>query len=94
MWKCNILDNGRAMTKLQSACEVSKHVLSTLPTAKCSIDSLYDGIDFHTNISRCDRWDTPPITLHANMQLQWSLTLQICKSSNPSEACSFTSSII
>ncbi|XP_033646364.1 heat shock 70 kDa protein 14-like [Asterias rubens] len=50
--KCNILNNDRAMKKLLSACENSKHILSTLPTAKCSIDSLYDGMDFHTGTSR------------------------------------------
>ncbi|XP_038067454.1 heat shock 70 kDa protein 14-like [Patiria miniata] len=51
-WKCNLSESSRAMNKLQSACEESKHVLSTLPSAKCSIDSLYEGIDYHTNISR------------------------------------------
>ncbi|XP_022099193.1 heat shock 70 kDa protein 14-like [Acanthaster planci] len=49
---CNMSDNKRAMNKLHGACEISKHILSTLPSAKCSIDSLYDGIDYHTNISR------------------------------------------
>ena len=29
-----------------------KHILSTLDTAKCYIESLYDGIDFSTNVTR------------------------------------------
>ena len=29
-----------------------KHILSTLDTAKCYIESLYDGIDFNTNVTR------------------------------------------
>ena len=29
-----------------------KHILSTLDTANCYIESLYDGIDFSTNVTR------------------------------------------
>ena len=32
--------------------ESVKHILSTLDTAKCYIESLYDGIDFSTNVTR------------------------------------------
>jgi molecular chaperone DnaK (HSP70) len=29
-----------------------KHILSTLETANCYIESLYEGIDFNTNVTR------------------------------------------
>ena len=32
--------------------ETVKHILSTLDTAKCYIESLCDGIDFSTNVTR------------------------------------------
>ncbi|XP_050413388.1 heat shock 70 kDa protein 14 [Patella vulgata] len=50
--KCDIRDNRRSMTKLRLAAEMCKHTLSTLPNAQCAVDSLYDGIDFHYNVSR------------------------------------------
>ncbi|ESO82559.1 hypothetical protein LOTGIDRAFT_134408 [Lottia gigantea] len=50
--KSDISENRRAMTKLRLASEVCKHTLSTLQNAQCAVDSLYDGIDFHYNVSR------------------------------------------
>lgn len=51
-WKVNCLENKRAAIKLFNASETCKQVLSNMPTANCSIDSLHDGIDGSFNLSR------------------------------------------
>ncbi|XP_071818058.1 heat shock 70 kDa protein 14-like [Apostichopus japonicus] len=51
-FKADISDNKRAVAKLRNACENCKHILSRLNSASLSVDSLYDGIDFHNSISR------------------------------------------
>ncbi|XP_077984391.1 heat shock 70 kDa protein 14-like [Glandiceps talaboti] len=51
-WKCDIHDSKRSVSKLHSACETCKHVLSTMQSATVSVDSLYDGFDFNCTISR------------------------------------------
>ncbi|XP_041457730.1 heat shock 70 kDa protein 14-like isoform X2 [Lytechinus variegatus] len=51
-WRMDITDNKRAMGKLYNACETGKHVLSTINSASISVDSLYEGVDFHSNVSR------------------------------------------
>ncbi|KAI8612106.1 heat shock protein 70 family, partial [Chytriomyces sp. MP71] len=50
--KQNIGDNRRANAKLRTACEQTKRMLSQKDTAPCSVDSLYDGIDFHGQVLR------------------------------------------
>jgi molecular chaperone DnaK (HSP70) len=40
------------MSKLLSAAENWKHVLSNLGSADCFVESLHEGIDFRLNISR------------------------------------------
>ncbi len=42
----------RGHQKLRINAEAVKHVLSTLETANCHIESLYDGVDFSGNVSR------------------------------------------
>lgn len=51
-WKADITESKRAVAKLRNACENCKHVLSRLNSASLSVDSLYEGIDFHHSISR------------------------------------------
>ncbi len=51
-FKMDCSENKRSMAKLRNASETSKHILSTLPSAQCSVESLYDGMDFQCNISR------------------------------------------
>lgn len=51
-WKCDCQTNKRSMIKLQRAAETCKHVVSTVQTSQCSVDSLFDGIDFQCTISR------------------------------------------
>jgi len=51
-YKKDITDNPRALRRLRTACERAKRVLSSSTQANIEIDSLYDGIDFYTNITR------------------------------------------
>ena len=40
------------MFKLRAAAEECKHVLSTLGTAHCFVESLHEGVDLSANVSR------------------------------------------
>ena len=51
-YKENILTNKRGRAKLAAQAEVVKHVLSTLDTAHCYVESLWDGMDFSCNVTR------------------------------------------
>ena len=48
----DILKNKRGRAKLALEAEKVKHVLSTLDTAHCYVESLFDGMDFSTNVTR------------------------------------------
>ena len=50
--KVNLYDNKRAIRRLRSACENAKRTLSSSTVASIEIDSLSDGIDFNTTITR------------------------------------------
>lgn len=50
--KHDIRGNPRAMMKLMNSADIAKHSLSTLGSANCFVDSLYDGLDFDCNVSR------------------------------------------
>jgi len=50
--KKDITDNKRALRRLRTACERAKRSLSSSTQASVEIDSLYDGIDFYSNITR------------------------------------------
>ncbi|XP_045463275.1 heat shock-related 70 kDa protein 2-like isoform X1 [Harmonia axyridis] len=51
-YKVNIMDNKRALRRLQTACERAKRTLSSATQASIEIDSLAEGIDLYTNLSR------------------------------------------
>ncbi|CAJ2633887.1 unnamed protein product [Trifolium pratense] len=51
-----ISGNPRALRKLRTACERSKRILSSTVQTTIEIDSLYEGIDFYTTITR-DRFE-------------------------------------
>lgn len=51
-YKTDMSDNKRAIRRLRTACERAKRTLSTATTASIEIDSLHDGIDYNTTISR------------------------------------------
>lgn len=46
------------MAKLMAGAEYCKHILSSRDTATCAIESLYDGIDMHSTVSRYCQWST------------------------------------
>ena len=48
----DISDNKRAVRCLKTACERAKRTLSSSSQASIEIDSLYEGIDYYTNITR------------------------------------------
>jgi len=50
--KKNISQNKRAIRRLRTACERAKRTLSASAQANIEIDSLFEGIDFYTSISR------------------------------------------
>lgn len=50
--KKDISENKRAVRRLRTACERAKRTLSTATQANIEIDSLYEGTDFYTSITR------------------------------------------
>merc|ERR1712124_37175 len=50
--KKEITDNPRALRRLRTACERAKRTLSSTAQTGIEIDSLYEGVDFHTSITR------------------------------------------
>jgi len=50
--KKDIMGNARALRRLRSACEKAKRSLSSGTTASIEIDSLYEGVDFYTTLTR------------------------------------------
>merc|ERR1712059_234758 len=50
--KKDIQGNKRAVRRLRTACERAKRTLSASAQANLEIDSLYEGIDFYTSITR------------------------------------------
>ncbi|XP_073151286.1 uncharacterized protein [Henckelia pumila] len=50
--KINITRNQRAVSRLRSACERAKRVLSSVNLANIELDSLHQGINFYSSISR------------------------------------------
>lgn len=51
-YKKDMTENPRALRRLRTVCERAKRTLSASTTADISIDSLFDGIDFNSNITR------------------------------------------
>uniref|UniRef100_A0AC35TND1 Heat shock protein 70 n=1 Tax=Rhabditophanes sp. KR3021 TaxID=114890 RepID=A0AC35TND1_9BILA len=50
--KKDLQTNPRALRRLRTACERAKRTLSSSTQASIEIDSLFDGVDFYTNITR------------------------------------------
>ena len=53
-FKKDISLNKRALLRLKTACERAKRTLSSTTEARIEIDSLYEGIDFYTKVTRAD----------------------------------------
>ncbi|GAU25080.1 hypothetical protein TSUD_257740 [Trifolium subterraneum] len=60
-----ISGNPRALRKLRTACERAKRILSSTIHTTIEIDSLYEGIDFYTTITR-DRFEELNMDLFSN----------------------------
>ena len=50
--KKDLTSNARALRRLRTACERAKRALSSAAQSTIEIDSLFEGIDFYTNITR------------------------------------------
>nr|AXU24968.1 heat shock protein 70-2 [Tytthus chinensis] len=50
--KKDLTSNKRALRRLRTSCEKAKRTLSSSTQASIEIDSLYEGIDFYTSITR------------------------------------------
>jgi L1 cell adhesion molecule like protein len=50
--KKELSSNARAMRRLRTACERAKRTLSSAAQTSIEIDSLYEGVDFYTSITR------------------------------------------
>ena len=50
--KKDLTDNKRSVRRLRTACESAKRTLSASTVANIEIDSLYDGVDFASSITR------------------------------------------
>lgn len=50
--KHDITGNARAVRRLRTACERAKRTLSSTAQTTIELDSLYEGVDFNTNITR------------------------------------------
>lgn len=51
-YKLDPHESRRSLAKIRSAATNCKHILSTLPSTQLYIDSLMDGVDFNTQMSR------------------------------------------
>jgi len=51
-FKKDLTVNARALRRLRTACEKAKRSLSSSHQASIEIDSLFEGVDFYTNITR------------------------------------------
>merc|ERR1719318_245546 len=51
-YKKDLASNKRSLRRLRTACERAKRTLSSSAQASIEIDSLYDGVDFYTSITR------------------------------------------
>ncbi len=50
--KMDLSDSPRAMRRLRTACEKAKRALSSMTKANVEIDSLFEGVDFYSSITR------------------------------------------
>jgi heat shock protein 1/8 len=51
-YKKDLTSNARALRRLRTACERAKRTLSSSAQTSVEIDSLYEGVDFYTSITR------------------------------------------
>ncbi|CAI0420947.1 unnamed protein product [Linum tenue] len=75
--KKDISTNARALRRLRTACERAKRTLSSTSQTTIEIDSLYEGIDFYSTITRA----------------RFEELKELCKSINPDEAVAYGAAV-
>ncbi|KAK4313888.1 hypothetical protein Pmani_014820 [Petrolisthes manimaculis] len=76
-YKGDPLENRRSRRKLYNASENCKHVLSTMNTAQVYVESLWEGVDFSTTLSRA-RFDGLVVSTLANFLTPAKEAVQRC----------------
>merc|ERR1712158_29544 len=82
--KKDMTGNKRALRRLRTACERAKRTLSASAQASIEIDSLFEGIDFYTSITRA-RFEELNADLFSGKELN--------KSINPDEAVAYGAAV-
>uniref|UniRef100_A0A452Z9K6 Heat shock cognate 70 kDa protein n=1 Tax=Aegilops tauschii subsp. strangulata TaxID=200361 RepID=A0A452Z9K6_AEGTS len=86
--KKDITGNPRALRRLRTACERAKRTLSSTAQTTIEIDSLYEGVDFYTTITRA-----PRIPKVQQLLQDFFNGKELCKSINPDEAVAYGASV-
>jgi len=82
-YKVDIAEIGkRGRAKLAAAAENCKHILSTLDTSSCYVESLYDGMDFSTSVTRA-RFDNELSKIMTDIMSPIQTLLGRCNLSTP-----------
>jgi heat shock 70kDa protein 1/2/6/8 len=68
-FKKDMSGNLRAIRRLRTACERAKWALSSSTQASIEIDSLHEGTDFYTNITRVSNFISPSFLLFVSFYL-------------------------
>ncbi|RYR03152.1 hypothetical protein Ahy_B06g081994 isoform E [Arachis hypogaea] len=103
--KKDISGNPRALRRLRTACERAKRTLSSTAQTTIEIDSLYEGIDFYSPITRA-RFEELNMDLFrkcmepvekclrdAKMDKRSVHDVELCKSINPDEAVAYGAAV-
>uniref|UniRef100_A0A452Z9L7 Uncharacterized protein n=1 Tax=Aegilops tauschii subsp. strangulata TaxID=200361 RepID=A0A452Z9L7_AEGTS len=93
--KKDITGNPRALRRLRTACERAKRTLSSTAQTTIEIDSLYEGVDFYTTITRA-RFEELNMDLFRKCMEPVEKCLRdakMDKSINPDEAVAYGASV-
>ncbi|VAI04599.1 unnamed protein product [Triticum turgidum subsp. durum] len=105
--KKDISGNPRALRRLRTACERAKRTLSSTAQTTIEIDSLYEGIDFYTTITRARDAKMDKSTVHDVVLVGGSTRIprvqqllqdffngkELCKNINPDEAVAYGAAV-
>ncbi|KAM1313579.1 hypothetical protein ACFX13_017709 [Malus domestica] len=101
--KKDISGNAKALRRLRTSCERAKRTLSSTTQTTIEIDSLYEGIDFYSSITRA-RFEELNMDLFRNCmelvekclrdaKMDKSQIHELCKSINPDEAVAYGATV-
>ncbi|KAJ8458782.1 hypothetical protein OPV22_031708 [Ensete ventricosum] len=85
--KKDISGNPRALRRSRTACERAKRTLSSTAQTTIEIDSLYEGVDFYTTITRAS--GSTRIQKVQQLLQDFFNGKELCKSINPHEAVAY-----